>query len=203
VTDTLDPITAPLDDTLGTVTDTLDPVTAPLGDTLASAPGRGDIGSPALQPATTPGAFPAEPATEDFGIAGIDGQKFGLVPGGVVSPVRAAGARFDPAATTAGQGALVGAQDLARMLSLSSVWTASASRSLAPAPPPAVPGPGLPSPGAPSGAPSVAPAGWASPSLYAVLVALAALAALQLGRLRLEPIGWRSAAVVALIERPG
>jgi hypothetical protein len=70
---------------------------------------------------------------------------------------------------------------------------------------PHAPGPGAPAPppGAASCAASCAPAGFGGGFLYALLVALAALAALKLSRLCLESVRWRSAAVVALIERPG
>jgi hypothetical protein len=57
--------------------------------------------------------------------------------------------------------------------------------------------------GAPSGAAGAASAGSGSAALYALVVALAALAAGLWGRLQLVPVHWRSVALVALNERPG
>jgi hypothetical protein len=42
-----------------------------------------------------------------------------------------------------------------------------------------------------------------SAALYAILIALSALALSQFGRLQLMPARWRCAAFIALLERPG
>jgi hypothetical protein len=57
--------------------------------------------------------------------------------------------------------------------------------------------------GAPSGAAGGAASSGGSAALYALVVALAALAAGLWSRLQLVPIHWRSVALVALNERPG
>jgi hypothetical protein len=83
-----------------------------------------------------------------------------------------------------------------------------------PSPPDSVPAPDDPSPaqspdspplsgGAPSGAAGAASSGAGSAGLYALLLALAAVAGGLWGRLQLVPVRWRSVAIVALDERPG
>jgi hypothetical protein len=58
--------------------------------------------------------------------------------------------------------------------------------------------------GAPSGAAGAGPSGGSgSAALYALVIALAALAGGLWGRLELVPVRWRSVAIVALNERPG
>jgi hypothetical protein len=59
---------------------------------------------------------------------------------------------------------------------------------------------GAPSSGAAGAAPS---GGSGSAALYALMIALAALAGGLWGRLELVPVRWRSVAIVALNERPG
>jgi hypothetical protein len=59
---------------------------------------------------------------------------------------------------------------------------------------------GAPSSGAAGAAPS---GGSGSAALYALMIALAALAGGLWGRLELIPVRWRSVAIVALNERPG
>jgi hypothetical protein len=55
-----------------------------------------------------------------------------------------------------------------------------------------------------SGAAGAAPSGGGgSAALYALVIALAALAGGLWGRLELVPVRWRSVAIVALNERPG
>jgi hypothetical protein len=68
------------------------------------------------------------------------------------------------------------------------------------APEPAPLAGGAPSSGAAGAAPS---GGSASAALYALMIALAALAGGLWGRLELIPVRWRSVAIVALNERPG
>jgi hypothetical protein len=68
------------------------------------------------------------------------------------------------------------------------------------APEPAPLAGGAPSSGAAGAAPS---GGSASAALYALMIALAALAGGLWGRLELVPVRWRSVAIVALNERPG
>jgi hypothetical protein len=59
-------------------------------------------------------------------------------------------------------------------------------------------------PSAPSGGGAFMGPGTTPPvSFYALLIAFAALALLRYGRLQLQPIQWRCAAFVALLERPG
>jgi hypothetical protein len=58
--------------------------------------------------------------------------------------------------------------------------------------------------GAPSGAAGAGSSGGGgSAALYALVIALAALAGGLWGRLELVPVRWRSVAIVALNERPG
>jgi hypothetical protein len=68
------------------------------------------------------------------------------------------------------------------------------------APEPAPLAGGAPSSGAAGAAPS---GGSGSAALYALMIALAALAGGLWGRLELVPVRWRSVAIVALNERPG
>jgi hypothetical protein len=68
------------------------------------------------------------------------------------------------------------------------------------APEPAPLAGGAPSSGAAGAAPS---GGSGSAALYALMIALAALAGGLGGRLELLPVRWRSVAIVALNERPG
>jgi hypothetical protein len=196
-TDTLEPVSGP-------PADTFDPVAAPVSGPAVPESGSGgeNVGSPTRPPVATQPALLSEPAAAIIGTTGLDGQTLRVVREGAVFRALAIGAGSHSAASSAGRAPLV-APDVGRMTRLSPLWSAGASRAAAHALMPEAPGQDLPLPGAPSGGPSVAPAGFGVASLYAVLVALAALAALQLSRLRLEPLSWRSAAVVALIERPG
>jgi hypothetical protein len=57
--------------------------------------------------------------------------------------------------------------------------------------------------GAPSGAAGAAASGTGSAALYALVIALAALAGGLWGRLLEVPVRWRSVTIVALNERPG
>ena len=58
--------------------------------------------------------------------------------------------------------------------------------------------------GAPSGAAgSALSSGNGSTALYALVLALAALAGGFWGRVKLVPVSWRSVTIVALNERPG
>jgi hypothetical protein len=57
--------------------------------------------------------------------------------------------------------------------------------------------------GAPSGAAGSAPSGGGSAALYALVIALAALAGGLWARLQVIPVRWRSVTIVALNERPG
>jgi hypothetical protein len=75
-----------------------------------------------------------------------------------------------------------------------------ASRDSSPAP---SPDPAPYSGGAPSGAAGAASSSSGSAGLYALVVALATLAAGLWGRLQVVPVHWRSVALVALNERPG
>ena len=58
--------------------------------------------------------------------------------------------------------------------------------------------PGMPFSGSPAAA-----AGGLSSAVYGILFALIALAMSQYARLQLTPARWRSAAFIALLERPG
>jgi hypothetical protein len=67
--------------------------------------------------------------------------------------------------------------------------------------PPTAEVPGQPS--VPAGTDLPASGGAPSSAIYALLVSFAALALLLFDRLRLQPVRWRCASFVALLERPG
>lgn len=153
-------------------------------------------------------------ATADTGIAAPDsaggaptttGSGSAVSTHGIMSPLEALGGTVTATQRGAGGGE---AATWSRAASQAGSWlTASAVfGALEPAqsysPVSAAELPALPS--APSGGSAFsAPGGGASTALYALLLAFAALALLRFDRLRLQPVQWRCAAFVALLERPG
>jgi hypothetical protein len=82
--------------------------------------------------------------------------------------------------------------------------THSAQQRLAPAAAPAqAPAEAPQPPSLPFTGSTAAASAFSSATLFAILVALSALALSQFGRLRLTPARWRCAAFIALLERPG
>jgi len=208
-----DPVTDPLAPVVETVTEPVTPSTepvAPAGDVPTASPGL-DTATPA--PTGEPGVYPGTDtvapvveSTSPISTPVVDPAPDAATPG-LHRPSPRTDLPAPPAEDTTAAGCLSLALAPDRLGPIGSSFflelkRASDRATVAPARTTPDEAPELP--GAPSsGGPSLAPAGTASQALYAILIAFAALALCHLRRLQLQPVRWRCAAFVALLERPG
>jgi hypothetical protein len=167
----------------------------PAPDLPAAAPDQpaaltGSAGTPTMAapvdeaPLSAP-SHPAVPLAEDPRRAALD-------------PARDAGAATQPSPAVNAPAAGTWAATAAALASTPSAHERVAAATPAQGPDDVPQPPGLPLSGS-----TASSSVFSSATLYAILVALSALALSQFGRFRLPPVRWRCAAFVALLERPG
>jgi hypothetical protein len=222
--ETVAPTTDAVAPAVETVADTTDPTVATVtGITAQAVDTLSPVSETATDP-TAPASDPAPDATVGTGVqadgtavpeisletkaVGLMGDNAPDSATSMMAPVRDArtsvGTRFLEDIAQWGGASLTFGYGLPWLTGSSSHATLDHARNEHPAAsaPPTDEVPGQPSPPA-GGTEMPAPSGGPSSAMYALLVSFGALALLLLDRLRLQPVRWRCASFVALLERPG